>query len=220
MLFFILSILKPNYTIHHVTFLPISVILTFLYCLLGTSLCACVLQNNPVNSVIFLILSFLNLSVIFGFSGAHYMGLVTILIYGGAISILFIFVFTLIDFKYISKKIYFLNYYVYSFLFFFIFLFLFYIFLNKVSIFKVIFTPLFYKQNFFSLIYSKTEMFGVGFSLFNFYYFYFVVIIFILLSAMISVIIIASDREDLTNLNFQNNVIKISLNDIGSSSKI
>ncbi|HMP27984.1 MAG TPA: NADH-quinone oxidoreductase subunit J [Saprospiraceae bacterium] len=58
-----------------------------------------VTDRNPVFSVLYLILSFLSLASLLIFLSADYLGVLLILVYGGAISILIMFVIMMLDLK-------------------------------------------------------------------------------------------------------------------------
>ncbi len=60
--------------------------------------------NNPVHSVLFLILSFFNASALFLLIGAEYLGLILLIIYIGAVAVLFLFVVMMLDIEIIAAK--------------------------------------------------------------------------------------------------------------------
>jgi len=66
------------------------------FSILALSLCV-VLMRNPVRAVLFLILSFLPTSLIYILLQAPFVGILQILVYGGAIMMLFIFVIMMIN---------------------------------------------------------------------------------------------------------------------------
>lgn len=63
-----------------------------------------VAMNNPVHSVLFLILSFFNASALFLLIGAEYLGLILLIIYIGAVAVLFLFVVMMLDIEIIAAK--------------------------------------------------------------------------------------------------------------------
>src|SRR6266403_1908364 len=66
--------------------------LNFLFSLLILSSLASIFSKNPVQAVLFLILSFLLVALIFLLIGAEFLALLIIIVYVGAISILFLFI--------------------------------------------------------------------------------------------------------------------------------
>ena len=64
--------------------------------LIGSAL-SVVLARNPVHSVLFLILAFVNASGLFIMMGAEFLGMLLIVVYVGAVAVLFLFVVMLLD---------------------------------------------------------------------------------------------------------------------------
>lgn len=58
-----------------------------------------ILTPNPVHSVLFLIFTFLNVSLLVSFLGQYYIALLFLIIYVGAIAILFLFIIMMINIK-------------------------------------------------------------------------------------------------------------------------
>ena len=82
-------------------------ILFFLFSFL--ILCSALLvitSKNPVNSVIFLIFSFFNAAGIFLIAGAEFLALIMLIVYVGAVAVLFLFVVMMLDlnFEELNKK--------------------------------------------------------------------------------------------------------------------
>jgi NADH-quinone oxidoreductase subunit J len=80
----------------------------FFYLFSGTLIGAAtmvVLGRNPVHSVLFLILAFLNASGLFLLAGAEFLALIMVIVYVGAVAVLFLFVVMMldIDFKELSR---------------------------------------------------------------------------------------------------------------------
>ena len=63
-------------------------------------------SKNPVNSVIFLIFSFFNAAGIFLIAGAEFLALIMLIVYVGAVAVLFLFVVMMLDlnFEKLNKK--------------------------------------------------------------------------------------------------------------------
>jgi NADH-quinone oxidoreductase subunit J len=56
-----------------------------------------VTARNPVHSVLFLILVFLNAAVLFLLAGAEFLAMVLVIVYVGAVAVLFLFVVMMLD---------------------------------------------------------------------------------------------------------------------------
>ena len=56
-----------------------------------------IFSKNPVNSVLFLVLAFLNSTFLFIFIGAEFVGIILAIVYIGAVAILFLFVVMMLD---------------------------------------------------------------------------------------------------------------------------
>lgn len=67
-------------------------------------------SKNPVHSVLFLILSFINASGLFILLGAEFLAMILIIIYVGAVAILFLFVVMMLDINFIKFREGFLQY--------------------------------------------------------------------------------------------------------------
>lgn len=67
-----------------------------------SSICI-LLCNNPVNSVLFLILTFFSVSLLFIFLNADFIGILILIIYIGAIAVLFLFIVMLTNVKKLEK---------------------------------------------------------------------------------------------------------------------
>ena len=67
-------------------------------------------SKNPVHSVLFLILSFVNASGIFVLLGAEFLAMILIIVYVGAVAVLFLFVVMMLDINFIKLREGFLQY--------------------------------------------------------------------------------------------------------------
>src|SRR5580698_7675926 len=56
-----------------------------------------VASRNPVHSVLFLILSFFNAAALFVIAGAEFLAMVLVIVYVGAVAVLFLFVVMMLD---------------------------------------------------------------------------------------------------------------------------
>ncbi|ALE03812.1 NADH-quinone oxidoreductase subunit J [Bartonella ancashensis] len=63
-----------------------------------------VFARNPVHSVLFLILAFFNAAALFLLVGAEFVGLILLVVYVGAVAVLFLFVVMMLDIGFISPK--------------------------------------------------------------------------------------------------------------------
>lgn len=66
--------------------------------------------RNPVHSVLFLILSFFNASGLFILLGAEFLAMILVVVYVGAVAVLFLFVVMMLDINYIKLREGFLQY--------------------------------------------------------------------------------------------------------------
>ena len=67
-------------------------------------------SKNPVHSVLFLILSFVNTSALFVLLGAEFLAMILIVVYVGAVAVLFLFVVMMLDINFIKLREGFLQY--------------------------------------------------------------------------------------------------------------
>ena len=67
-------------------------------------------SKNPVHSVLFLILSFINTSALFILLGAEFLAMILIVVYVGAVAVLFLFVVMMLDINFIRLREGFLQY--------------------------------------------------------------------------------------------------------------
>src|SRR6187431_207881 len=66
--------------------------------------------RNPVHAVLFLILTFFNASGLFMLAGAEFLALILIVVYVGAVAVLFLFVVMMLDVDFASLRQGFLQY--------------------------------------------------------------------------------------------------------------
>ena len=69
-----------------------------------------VVSNNPIYSVLFLILSFFNASIIFLMSNAEFLAMTLLIVYVGAVAVLFLFVVMMLNINIVKVKEGFLKY--------------------------------------------------------------------------------------------------------------
>lgn len=63
-----------------------------------------VAARNPVHSVLFLILAFFNAAALFVLTGAEFLGLILVVVYVGAVAVLFLFVVMMLDVDFAELK--------------------------------------------------------------------------------------------------------------------
>ncbi len=68
----------------------------FSFILLGSAVMV-VSSRNPVHSVLFLILAFINAAVLFLLAGAEFLAMILVIVYVGAVAVLFMFVVMMLD---------------------------------------------------------------------------------------------------------------------------
>ena len=66
--------------------------------------------RNPVHSVLFLILSFVNASALFVLLGAEFLAMILVVVYVGAVAVLFLFVVMMLDINFVKLREGFLQY--------------------------------------------------------------------------------------------------------------
>jgi NADH-quinone oxidoreductase subunit J len=146
-----------------------------------------VLSQNPVHSVLFLILAFCNASGILFLFNAEFLGLIFIIVYVGAIAILFLFVVMMLNVKVLSSSLMF--YLPFIFLAVSIFAFqIFLVFENAFSNFAFWGTSLPY--NFENYLDNLGSIDVLGQSLYNYYLLCFLLTGLVLLVAMIGAIVL------------------------------
>src|SRR5271154_752369 len=69
-----------------------------------------VVARNPVHSVLFLILTFFNAAGLFVLLGAEFLAMLLVVVYVGAVAVLFLFVVMMLDVDFVELKQGFLNY--------------------------------------------------------------------------------------------------------------
>jgi len=67
-------------------------------------------QRNPVHSVLFLILAFFNAAALFVLMGAEFLAMILVVVYVGAVAVLFLFVVMMLDINFVELRQGFLQY--------------------------------------------------------------------------------------------------------------
>ena len=80
----------------------------FIFYLLATIVCgsgaAVILSKNPVHSVLWLILAFFNAAGLFVLLGAEFLAMILVIVYVGAVAVLFLFVVMMLDIDFASLR--------------------------------------------------------------------------------------------------------------------
>ena len=159
-----------------------------------------VFSSNPVHSVLFLIFTFFNVSILFLLSNAEFLAMTLIIVYVGAVAVLFLFVVMMLNINEVLIKEGFLKYFPFGFILITIFLLeLFFVFkditLKNTSSSKMNISELLNKGN------TNTE--SIGMFLYTDFFIVFQISGFLLLVAMIGAIVLAKNE----NLNIKSQKI-------------
>ena len=159
-----------------------------------------VFSSNPVHSVLFLIFTFFNVSILFLLSNAEFLAMTLIIVYVGAVAVLFLFVVMMLNINEVLIKEGFLKYFPFGFILITIFLLeLFFVFkditLKNNSSSKMNISELLNKGN------TNTE--SIGMFLYTDFFIVFQMSGFLLLVAMIGAIVLAKNE----NLNIKSQKI-------------
>src|ERR1700744_5353526 len=79
----------------------------FFYLFAGVCVASAVMvivSRNPVHSVLYLILAFVNASGLFILMGAEFLGMILIVVYVGAVAVLFLFVIMMLDVDFVELR--------------------------------------------------------------------------------------------------------------------
>jgi len=159
-----------------------------------------VFSSNPVHSVLFLIFTFFNVAVLFLLSNAEFLAMTIVIVYVGAVAVLFLFVVMMLNINEVLIKEGFLKYFPFGFILITIFLLeLFFVFkdvtLKNTSSSKMNISELLDKGN------NNTE--SIGMFLYTDFFIVFQISGFLLLVAMIGAIVLAKNE----NLNIKSQKI-------------
>jgi NADH-quinone oxidoreductase subunit J len=92
---------------------PMIVYALFFYLFASVCIASAVMvvaSKNPVHSVLFLILAFVNASGLFVLMGAEFLAMILVVVYVGAVAVLFLFVIMMLDVDYVELREGFLEY--------------------------------------------------------------------------------------------------------------
>lgn len=92
---------------------PMTIAIFLFYILAGVCIASAVMvvsAKNPVHSVLFLILAFFNAAGLFVLIGAEYLAMVLVVVYVGAVAVLFMFVVMMLDINFVQMREGFLQY--------------------------------------------------------------------------------------------------------------
>src|SRR5215470_4669509 len=85
----------------------------FFYLFAGVCVASAVMviaSRNPVHSVLFLILAFVNAAGLFILMGAEFLAMILVVVYVGAVAVLFLFVIMMLDVDFAELRSGFINY--------------------------------------------------------------------------------------------------------------
>ena len=167
----------------------------FLLQVLISGLISIFFQRNPIYALLFLILTFFNYSVFLITVGVEFIALLFLIIYVGAISILFMFVLMMLNIKYLELN----NFQDYNIIGFFAIITLFFIEFIFFSQFNFLFFNFrileFSYTDWIEIYFSKGDLEHIGFVLYNFNFFDFCISGIILLSVMINCITLVASQN-------------------------
>src|SRR5580765_3805296 len=89
------------------------IVALFFYLFAGICVASAVMviaSRNPVQSVLFLILAFVNAAGLFLMMGAEFLAMILVIVYVGAVAVLFLFVVMMLDVDFVELRQGFLNY--------------------------------------------------------------------------------------------------------------
>jgi len=160
-----------------------------------------ILSINPVHSILFLILTFINSSFLLMFLGMDFLGLSLIIIYVGAVAILFLFIVMLINFKELDSSENIIKFLPLGFL----------IFLNVYMNFFINFSALSNNKlalilNNWTIVSNKLIIEKIGIFLYAENFLSFILISFILLIAIVIVIYLANLKTKVKNQDLFNQI--------------
>lgn len=167
----------------------------FFLCLINITTLFVILSKNMIESVLFLILVFLFTSFLFLLIGAEFLAILVVIIYVGAISILFLFIVMMLNLRVVElhSKLY--NYFPIIFIIFILlFLFLLYFILFYNGIFSYYSTD-FYLDIWTSLLEINSNLFLIGVVLYNYNNFLVFLSAILLLVSMIGTIVLTIDTD-------------------------
>jgi NADH-quinone oxidoreductase subunit J len=168
---------------------------------------AVIVSKNPVHSVLSLILVFFNVAGFFVILGAEFLALLFIVVYVGAVAVLFLFVIMMLDIKFVSLNFsmyrYILIFFVFGFIFFFNFFFIFFDDLisiktryNFLSFFVNYFLSVDFISNWCSFVMFSNNLIIFSYFIYTYYFFPFVISSIILLISMIGAISLTLHRRN------------------------
>jgi len=167
-----------------------------------------IISVNPVYSVLYLIFSFFNAAIIFLLSNAEFLAMTILIVYIGAVAVLFLFVVMMLNINIIKVKEGFLKYLPFGILLISIFL----VELSLIFIEFKIFPDSNSKININNLYLSgKTNTESIGLFLYTDYFIIFQLSGFVLLVAMIGAIVLAYQKNENVlsqKISYQNSVLK------------
>lgn len=178
--------------------------ISFLYSIAISSASLMLLCTNPINSVLFLILVFLSCSNIFFLMGCDFIGLIFIIVYLGAIAVLFLFIVMMINIKKIEMDS--TTYFVIGVLFFIIFFFQLSYYIISMWEYDLFGNAISSKENYFFFFENKIDAFSkenyflsLGKILYYDFFFFLVVVSMLLLLGMLGSIFLTNYKNNFSS---------------------
>ena len=180
--------------------------LLFLLALIIISSLCVILSKNIIQSILYLILVFLLCSVLFIYVGADFIGLIILIVYIGAISVLFLFVVMMLNIRILEVYSTFSIYLPLAFLLSIIFIIqIFLIYFNSFNLIEL--NNMLTHVNW--IFFTNIAINLIGQLLFNNYYILFIAATILLFIAMVGVIVLTLNKHNLKNFKFINSNIKL-----------
>lgn len=166
-----------------------------------TSAIVVVSAKNPIHSLLLMILVFIN--VVYGLFclEVEFLALAFIIVYIGAVSVLFLFVVMMLNIKIIELNNELIHYFPIGSFFGLIFLFNLFLILLKTNLIPLLslnFFDQFFYVNWFNLLENNTNLEIIGHLLYTYYFYFFMLSAIILLIAMVGAIALTSQTKDNT----------------------
>jgi len=180
-----------NYLTDDILFEITNLVIFLLFNLVILNLVLSLFTYNPIHSILFLALAFINFSLSLLAMGIQFISFAIVLIYVGAISILFMFVLMMLNINVILFRVKYPFFVPMLFLLFVIVIELFCIYKFKDYF---LMYPLFFYINWFDIFYTKPELIVIGIYIFNFNPYWIFIISIILLIGLVGSISIVAEK--------------------------
>jgi NADH-quinone oxidoreductase subunit J len=164
-----------------------------------------IISKNPVHSILYLILVFCGSSLLLVSLGSEFLGIIFIVVYVGAIAVLFLFVIMMLNIKIIELNENFIRYLPLTFIIFFILFVQLYFYSDFINIINS-----FYYVNWISLLTQNSNLALLGEVLYTYFFHFFLLVSLILLLAMVGSIVLTLNhtkyvlRQNIYDQNLRN----------------